>query len=249
MESAMHRLLKICAGLALVGLCALAAVSTVQAQVGKSQSIPKEVGLALQQEQQAANLSAQGRMAEAEALYKQSLAAVERSLPNDPIFAGSLNNVGHFYLAQRRHAEAAVHLERALAIYVAAYGDNNNATATVINNLAATYMADRKFGAAEPLYRRGLAATEKLLGRDHYAVASSLDWLAQATYFQGRHAEAEAHLRRGLGVAEKATGPESQLVVRLLDHLISVVRAQGREREAAALKVRAEQIIAKSSKG
>ncbi|MGE0850293.1 MAG: tetratricopeptide repeat protein [Hyphomicrobiaceae bacterium] len=114
-------------------------------------------------------------------------------------------------------------------------------------NLAATYMADRKYEAAEPLYRRGLAATEKLLGREHYAVAISLDWLAQATYFQGRYAESEKHLRAGLAIAEQATGPDSQLVVRLLDHLISAVRAQGHDKEVAALRERAQKIIAKSS--
>ena len=227
----------------------LGSLSTAQAQAVKSQPVAKEVALALQFEAQASALAAQGRVAEAEALYKRSLATVEQSLPNDPILAGSLNNVGQFYRVQRRYPEAADHFTRALAIYSAAYGDNHSLTATVINNLAGTYLADRKFDAAAPLYARGLAATERLLGRDHYAVAISLDWLAQTNFLQGRHAEAEAHLRRGIAVAEKATGPDSPLVARLLDHLSSVARAQGREREAAALKERAQQIVAKTSKG
>jgi tetratricopeptide (TPR) repeat protein len=223
-------------------------VGAAEAQTAQSQPVSKEVAMALQQEQQAAQFAAQGRAVEAEALYKQSLATMEQSLPGDPILAGSLNNVAQFYRAQKRFSEAEEFFNRALAIYVARYGDNNTSTATVINNLAGTYLSDRKFDAAEPLYRRGLAASEKLLGPDHYAVAISLDYLAQTSFFQSRHAEAESELKRGIAIAEKATGPDSQLVVRLLDHQISVVKAQGRNQEASAIKEHAEQIIAKSRK-
>ena len=219
-----------------------------EAQTAQSQAVSKEVAAALQQEQQAVQLAAQGRAAEAETLYKQSLETIEKSLPGDPILAGSLNNLGQFYRAQRRLPEAAEFFNRALAIYVARYGDNHTLTATVINNLAGTYLSDRKFDAAEPLYRRGLAATEKLFGPDHYAVAISLDSLAQTSFFQGRPAQAESELKRGLTIAEKATGSDSQLVAALLDHLMSIVKAQGRSQEATALKERAEQIIAKSRK-
>jgi tetratricopeptide (TPR) repeat protein len=223
-------------------------VDAAEAQTIRSQPIGKEVALALQQEQRASEYAAQGRATEAEPLYKQSLATIEQSLPGDPILAGSLNNVGQFYRAQRRFPEAAELFNRALAIYVASYGDNHSLTATVINNLAGTYLSEGKFDAAEPLYRRGLAASEKLLGPDHYAIAISLDWLAQTNFRQGRHAEAESELKRGIAIAEKATGPDSQLVIKLLDHLISVVKAQGRTQEASALTERTQQIIAKSRK-
>jgi tetratricopeptide (TPR) repeat protein len=229
-------------------LLTILGVDAAEAQTIKSQPVGRDVAAALQQEQQASALAAQGRTAEAEALYKQSLATMEKSLPGDPILAGSLNNVAQFYRAQRRFPEAAELFNQALAIYVASYGDNHTLTATVINNLAGTYLSDRKFEAAEKLYRRGLAASEKLLGPDHYGVAISLDWLAQTVFLQGRHAEAESQLKRGIAIAEKSTGPESQLMVRLLDHLISVVKAQGRDQEANALKEQAERIIAKSRK-
>ena len=218
------------------------------AQTIESQPLTKGDAQAIQLEAQASGLAAQGRIAEAETLYRQSLAIIEQSLPNDPILAGSLNNVASFFIAQRRFSEAAELLERALAIYMSAYGDNHTLTAKVINNLAGAYLADRKYDKAERLYERGLAATEKLLGPDHYAVAISLDWLAQTNFFQRRYAQSEAELKRGIAVAEKSTGPDSQLVVRLLDHLIPVVKAQGREQEASAIKERVQQILAKSSK-
>jgi tetratricopeptide (TPR) repeat protein len=223
-------------------------VDAAEAQTIKSQSVGSEVAVALEQEQRASQLAAQGHTADAETLYKQSLATMEKAVPGDPILAGSLNNVAQFYRAQGRFSDAAELFNRALVIYVASYGDNHTLTATVINNLAGTYLAERKFDAAEQLYKRGLAASEKLLGPDHYGIAISLDWLAQAIFLQGRYAEAESQLKRGIAIAEKATGPESQLMVKLLDHMISVVKAQGRDQEATALKERAEQIVAKSRK-
>ena len=204
--------------------------------------VSKEVGEAIQQEQQAAALAAQGKIAEAEALYKQSLATVERSLPNDPILAGSLNNVAQFYRAQKRFPEAQELFKRAVAIYAVAYGDNHTLTATALNNLASTYLTQGKANLAEPLLQRCLAATEKLLGPDHYAVAISLDWLGQAKFFQHNYVEAEAYLRRGLAIAEKSRETNSPLVVRILNHLIPVVS----EQESKVLWVRSKQIIAKN---
>ena len=225
----------------------LGAAGAAKAQI--VQPVPKEMAQALQLEQQAAARTAEGRVAEAEALYKESLSIAERVMPgNDPVLAGSLNNVGQFYRTQKRFAEAAPLFKRALLIYVAAYGENHTLTATVINNLGNTYLADRKFDLAEPLFVRGLASTTTLMGPEHASVAISLDWLAQARFFQGRYAAAETDLRRAIAVAEKSTGPQSQLVVVLLDHMISVVRAQGREQEAAALKERAQKIVAEAAK-
>ena len=72
------------------------------AQSIQGQPVTKEVAEALQLEAQAAALGAQGRAVEAESLYKRSLSIVEQALPNDPVLAGSLNNVGQFYRGQRR---------------------------------------------------------------------------------------------------------------------------------------------------
>jgi tetratricopeptide (TPR) repeat protein len=148
-------------------------IDAAKAQTTKSQTVSKEVATAIQQEQQAAQLAARGRTAEAEALYKQSLAAMEAGLPDDPILAGSLNNVAQFYRAQRRFPEAADLLNRALAIYVARYGDNNTLTATAINNLAGTYLADRKFDAAEPFTNAGLRPARNCSGRSTMALPSA----------------------------------------------------------------------------
>jgi len=218
------------------------------AQVILSQPISKEVAEALQLETQAASLASQGRVAEAEALYKRSLSVVEQALPGDPLLAGSLNNLGQFYRGQRRYLEAIDLFRRALAIYQPAYGDNHSLTAKVINNLAAVYLASGRYDQAEPLYRRGLGATEKLLGAEHSSVAISLDWLAQTNFLQRRYSESEAHLRRAIAIAEKSAGAESKLIVSLLDHLVSVVEAQGRADEASSIQQQAQSLADKLKK-
>jgi tetratricopeptide (TPR) repeat protein len=233
----------------MLGLSALTALTVefAQSQI-LSQPVNKDVAAALMLEQRAAESAAKGNLAEAEGLYKLALNTIEANMPGDPVLAGSLNNLGQFYRSQRRFSEAADLFNRALTIYVASYGDNNKLTATVINNLANSYLADHKYDAAEPLFRRGLAASEKLLGSDNGSIAISLDWLAQTHFFLKRPADAESELKRALAIAEKATGPDSRLVVGLLDHMIAIVKAQGREQDAAALKARAEVIIAKLRK-
>ena len=224
----------------LLGAASLLWQASAFAQSAQSQPVTKEVAEAIQLETQAAALASQGRVAEAETLYKRSLAIVEQALPSNPILAGSLNNFGQFYRGQRRYSEAADHFSRALAIYAQSYGDNHKLTATVINNLAAVYQAAGRYDEAEPLYKRGLGATEKLFGAEHYAVALSLDWLAQTNFFKRKYSESEANLRRAVTIAEKSAGPESKLVVALLDHLVSVLKAQGRDVEASTIRQRAQ---------
>ena len=196
MSSARRSWLPMRACVVALAACLSAAIGTADAETIERRPVSKEVANAILLEGQASDLAAKGRVAEAEPLYRQSLATIEQSLPNDPILAGSLNNVANFYVAQQRFGEAAELFERALAIYVSAYGDNHTLTAKVINNLAKAYLSDRKYERAEALYQRGLVATETLLGPDHYAVAISLDWLAQANFYQQRYAEAEEDLRR-----------------------------------------------------
>jgi tetratricopeptide (TPR) repeat protein len=69
---------------------------------------------------------AQGRYAEAEPLYKRSLAIRETALgPGHPDVATSLNNLADLYRAQGRYAEAEPLYKRALAIREKALGPDH----------------------------------------------------------------------------------------------------------------------------
>ena len=150
---------------------------------------------------------AQGRYAEAEPLYKRSLAIREKALgPDHPDVGDSLNNLAELYRAQGRYAEAEPLYKRSLAIAEKALGPDHPDVGAALNNLAALYEAQGRYAEAEPLYQRSLAICEKALGPDHPDVGTALNNLAVLYQAQGRYAEAEPlyqaqprHLREGAG--------------------------------------------------
>ena len=104
----------------------------------------------------------QGNYAEAEPLWKRSLAIWEKALgPEHPHVATSLNNLGDLYRAQGNYAEAEPLYERSLAVWEKAFGPEHPNVATSLNNLGELYDAHGNYTEAEPLYRRSLAIREK----------------------------------------------------------------------------------------
>ncbi len=109
----------------------------------------------------------QGRYAEAEPLYKRSLAIREKVLgPEHPGVAQSLNNLAALYKAQGQYAEAEPLYQRALAIREKALGSEHPHVAQSLNNLAGLYEAQGRYAEAEPPQfwgtRAGLVSIEKL---------------------------------------------------------------------------------------
>ena len=94
----------------------------------------------------------QGRYADAEPLYKRSLAIYEKALgPDHPHVATALNNLAQLYQAQGRYADAEPLYKRSLAIYEKALGPDHPDVATSLNNLAELYQAQGRYADAEPL--------------------------------------------------------------------------------------------------
>src|SRR5262249_41239691 len=124
---------------------------------------------------------AQGRYADAEPLYKRSLAIREKALGADhPYVAVSLNSLAELYRIQGRYADAEPLYKLALRI-AETYGPvayDHPAFAGLLNNLAELYRAQGRYADAEPLYKRSLAIREKAFGTDHPDVAVSLNNLA-----------------------------------------------------------------------
>src|SRR5262245_29254942 len=118
-------------------------------------------------EKQALKLDREGRHAEAEPLFKRSLAIKEKGLGYDHLdVAWSLSKLGRFYEDRGRYADAEPLLKRSLAIREKALGsDHPN---VVMDNLAAAiYVKQGRYAEAEPLIKRSLAITEKASGADH----------------------------------------------------------------------------------
>ena len=177
----------------------------------------------------------QGRTAEAEALYKRTLAIREKALgPDHPDVALSLHNLALVYGAQGRTAEAEPLYKRALAIFEKALGPDHPDVAQSLNNLAELYRAQGRTADAEPLHKRSLAIREKALGPDHRDVAQSLNNLAAVYHIQGRTADAEALYKRSLAIYEKALDPDHPDVAQNLINLALLYQTSGKPEEAVA---------------
>ena len=80
--------------------------------------------------------------------------------------------------------------------------------ATPRQNLASSLLPQGQYAKAEPLFKRSLAIFEKVRGPEHIDVASSLRLLGALYRWQGRFTEAEPLIRRSLAIVEKVRGPE-----------------------------------------
>ena len=82
----------------------------------------------------------EGRYAEAELLYKRSLAVREKALgPDHPAVGTLLNNLAGLYRAQGRYAEAESLYKRSLAVREKALGPDHADVGNSLNNLAFLY--------------------------------------------------------------------------------------------------------------
>ena len=184
---------------------------------------------------------------EAELLYRQALAILEKALgPEHPNVATILNNLAGLYHAQGRYGQAEPLYQRALAIRKKVPGPDHPDVATGLNNLAELYRVQGRYTQAELLLRRAFAILERALGSEHPLVATSLNNLATLYYNQGRYAEAHPLYQRTLAIREKALGPEHPDVAESLNNLGQLYDSQGRHAEAEPLYERALAILEKA---
>jgi CHAT domain-containing protein/tetratricopeptide (TPR) repeat protein len=190
---------------------------------------------------------AQSRFAEAEALYRRSLAVRETALGPEHLDVGtSLNNLGLLYRESGRLTEAEPLLRRGLAITEKAVGPEHPDVGITLGHLVRLQREQGQLGEAEQLGRRALAIFEKALGPDHPDVGNALKNLAELSRMQGRLAEAEALYVRSLGILEKALGPDHPDVGNVLTDQALLYRVQGRLADAEPLYQRSLAIYEKA---
>jgi CHAT domain-containing protein/tetratricopeptide (TPR) repeat protein len=196
---------------------------------------------------QADALYEKGRYAEAEPLYKRSLAIREKALgPDHPDVAASLNNLALLYDQQGRQVDAEPLYKQALVIWEKALGPDHPDVATALNNLALLYDAQGRYADAEPLYRRSLVIREKILAPDDPNITYPLNNLALLYKKQGRYAEAEPLYKKALVVFEKALGPEHPDVATALNNLAVLYDSEGRYADAEPFLKRSLAIFEKA---
>jgi len=184
-------------------------------------------------------LSATGRYAEAEPLYRRIMAIYEQTLsPEHPNIAVGLVNLALVLQVQGRYGEAEPLHYRVLAIQEKAFGPEHPNITFSLNSLALVFQAQGRHNEAETLLHRALAIQEKTLGSEDPDTASSLTSLASVLNHQGRYAEAEALFRRALAIQEKVFGPE-HLDTTATTGLGLVLTMQGKYAKAETLLRRA----------
>ncbi len=188
----------------------------------------------------------QRRYAEAEPLYKRSVAIFEKAQVSDnprPAdilnLAHILNNFAFMYSKQSRYAEAEPLYMRSLALYEKAQGPDHVDTARELVNLGSLYKDEGRYAEAEPLYQRSLSIYEKALGSDNPDLATALNNFAGLLSDEGRYAEAEPLYQRALNLYEKAFGSDDPKVSIALNNLGSLYELEGRYADAEPLEQRA----------
>lgn len=141
----------------------------------------------------------QGRLAEAEARFKQALGMMRSLQPQQPYI---LDELAVLYETQGKYSEAEQLYLQALKIREKYRGVEHPEVATSLRNLAEQYEILGQHDKAEGLYRRAIAIKEKSLGPDHLFLAYSLEDYAGLLRKMGRDAEAEKVEARATAIRE-----------------------------------------------
>ncbi len=184
----------------------------------------------------AITFQAQGRYAQAEALYRQALEIARAIIAEGhPDYAFYLNNLADAVQAQGRYAEAEALYRQALVIARATLGEGDPYHASGLNNLALVVQAQGRYAEAERLFRQALEIGRATLGERHPAYAARLNNLALVVQAQGRYAEAERLYLQALEIDRATIGEGHPAYAARLGNLAHVVQAQRRHDEAEAL--------------
>jgi tetratricopeptide (TPR) repeat protein len=116
----------------------------------------------------------QGKLDEAEEMYRRALAGREKALgPDHTSTLNTVNNLGLLYADQGKLDEAEKTYQRALAGKEKALGTDHTSTLDMVNNLGLLYRDQGKLDVAEKMYQRALARKEKALGADHMSTLNT----------------------------------------------------------------------------
>ncbi len=141
---------------------------------------------------------------EAEALYWQALRLHEEVLGEEnPGIAESLNQLVFFYSTQDRRVEAAVLLQRSLALLRRKPGPEQRRILQTLDVLAIRAQQLERYEDAEAYFKQVLIAREDLLGLNHLRVAGTLEKYADLLHQMGHEARARAMEERAKAIRGK----------------------------------------------
>jgi Tfp pilus assembly protein PilF len=144
-----------------------------------------------------------------------------------PQVASLLDRLGVYLWRSAQLIAARATLQRALAIFEAAYGPDHPQVAATLTNLGIVQRELGELADARATFQRALAIFEAAYGPDHPRVASTLGNLGIVQQQLGELAGARAALQRALAIFEAAYGPDHPQVAGTLTNLGNVQRELG----------------------
>ncbi|MFN0058025.1 MAG: tetratricopeptide repeat protein [Planctomycetota bacterium] len=188
-------------------------------------------------------LKMNGEYVEAESLYGEILALLERDTQGDALAVATvLNNHSALLLSLGRVAEALPQLTRALAMYRRLFGDKHPQIAKSLINMGVAYFEAGRSAEAEPLVREALEIYRHTHPGDTEEVASALQSLAAISVQLRQPAAALTLVEEALAIHRRILAPGHPSIVldlRTLAHcqvnLGMLAEAEITAREALAI--------------
>jgi tetratricopeptide (TPR) repeat protein len=178
-----------------------------------------------------------GRYAEAEAVCRETMAALDRVGPNVPkLFLTQVRTVlANALLNQDKVAEAHVIFESCLAEYTELLGPDDMLTLDCARSLAIILSQQGKHAEAVAILRDIARRSSRTSGPENTATLDSMFRLANALRAQGKHDEALAIYVEHMPMMKRVFGPDHGLVLQGLVNHANSLACCGRLVEAEAL--------------
>ena len=183
--------------------------------------------------------SDQGRLDEAEAMYRRALRIDERSTADSAELADDLTGLGAVSWKRKQYAQAESLIRRSIAIREQRLGPDHPDVAASLNNFGALYWSKDRYTDALPLYERVRRIYERTLDPLHPNLAIAYSNLAETYWKLGRFAEAESLFRRSLAMKEQRLAPGNPSLAYTLHGMAGLLRDEKKLPEAEAAYRRA----------
>jgi len=181
----------------------------------------------------------QGRLADAEPLYREAYEMGTRLGPDDEAALLAELNLATLLRSQGRYKEATPLIERNVEAKRRLLGPEAGATLDAVSNLANHYQETGDPARAEQERRPNLEVRRRVFGEKAPGTISDLNNLANDVALQGRFEEAATLNTRVLALKEEVFGPEHPSTLNTLNNIAEVYDLTGRDADAEAMHRRA----------
>jgi tetratricopeptide (TPR) repeat protein len=180
----------------------------------------------------------QGRLEEAERLYRKTLATQKKllSAPH-PDLADTMNNLATVLRNLDKHAESKKRFRKVLRMDRALYGKEHPYVAGDYSNVASALMQRGQHAEAIGLLRQAEAITKKLLPATRLQLAGVYQKLGRCFVALEDYAHAEPALRKAFVIQRKREkGTQGDDRIDVLEDMVDLYDAWGRPAKAAAYR-------------